>query len=54
MSEDDKMQLVELSPAQVKARRGRNIAIALICGGLVVMFYIVSLVKFPQILNAGM
>ncbi len=53
MDKDNEMELIELTPEQVKARRGRNIAIALICGGLVIMFYVVSFVKFPMLVNGG-
>ncbi|PTM98484.1 hypothetical protein [Mycoplana dimorpha] len=39
------MQTVTLNDKQKKARRSRNVALALTLGGLVVLFYIVSLVK---------
>ncbi|MCF3640157.1 hypothetical protein LXM94_09265 [Rhizobium sp. TRM95111] len=40
------METVTLNDRQKKSRRGRNIALALTLGGLVVLFYIVTLVKF--------
>ena len=40
------METVNLTESQKKARRGRNIAIGAALLGLVVLFYIVTLVKF--------
>ena len=40
------MELIKLSDAQKKSRRGRNIALGAVLLGLVVLFYIVTLVKF--------
>ncbi len=37
---------ITLTDAQLKSRRSRNIAIALVCGGLVVLFYVMTWVKF--------
>jgi hypothetical protein len=37
---------VVLTEAQLKSRRSRNIAIGLVCGGLVVLFYVMTWVKF--------
>ncbi len=49
------MKPIELTEAQVKSRRSRNIAIALICVGLVVMFYLITIVKLgPSILNRAL
>lgn len=42
MSEDEGLRLSE---RQVRQRRNRSIAIALILAGLVVLFYVVTLVK---------
>jgi hypothetical protein len=43
---------VELSEKQKKAQRARNIAIAVLLGLLVVVFYVVTVLKFgPQALN---
>jgi hypothetical protein len=36
---------VTLTPEQVKSRRARNIAIGLVVGALVVIFYAVTIVK---------
>lgn len=40
------METVKLNDTQKKSRRGRNIALGLALAGLVVLFYIVTLVKF--------
>ncbi len=40
------METVKLTEAQMKSRRGRNIALGLTLAGLVVLFYVVTLVKF--------
>ena len=40
------METVNLTENQKKARRGRNIALGAVLLGLVVLFYIVTLVKF--------
>jgi hypothetical protein len=42
---------VVLTEQQRKARRGRSIAIALALAALVVLFYLVTLVKGPGVLN---
>jgi hypothetical protein len=42
---------VVLTDAQKRSRRARSIAIALALGALVVLFYIVTLVKGPAVLN---
>jgi hypothetical protein len=42
---------VTLTPKQQRRRRARSIAIALALGALVILFYIVTLVKGPGILN---
>ncbi|PST26358.1 hypothetical protein C7U60_04880 [Mesorhizobium plurifarium] len=39
------METVELSETQKKSRRGRNIALGIVLAGLVVVFYVVTLVK---------
>ncbi|ODN71632.1 hypothetical protein [Methylobrevis pamukkalensis] len=36
---------IELTPAQQRKRRNRNIAIGLALAGLVVLFYLVTIVK---------
>lgn len=40
------MELVKLTDAQKKSRRGRNIALGLVLFGLVAIFYVVTLIKF--------
>ncbi len=41
---------IVLTDAQVKSRRSRNIAVALICLGLVVLFYAITWAKFGSAL----
>ena len=48
---DDKPEPVELTEEQRRSRRSRSIAIAVVLGVLVVLFYIITLVKGPAILN---
>jgi hypothetical protein len=36
---------IQVSEAQKKSRRGRNIALGLSLAGLVVLFYVVTLIK---------
>jgi Zn-dependent membrane protease YugP len=40
------METVNLTESQKKSRRGRNIALGVVLLGLVVLFYIITLVKF--------
>ena len=47
----DKPQRVTLTEEQQRRRRARSIAIALALGALVILFYIVTLVKGPGVLN---
>ncbi len=42
---------IRLTEQQLRARRARSIAIAVALGVLVVLFYIVTLVKGPGVLN---
>ena len=42
---------IVLTEAQKKARRARSIAIALSLGALVILFYAITLVKGPGVLN---
>lgn len=42
------MDYVTLTPAQKKSRRGRNIALGVVLFGLVVLFYVVTLIKFSN------
>ena len=48
---DEKPQTIVLTQEQKRRRRARSIAIALALGTLVVLFYIVTLVKGPAVLN---
>jgi hypothetical protein len=47
----DEPERVELTEEQKRSRRARSIALALILAALVVLFYIVTLVKGPAVLN---
>jgi hypothetical protein len=47
----DRPERVELTEEQKRSRRSRSIALALVLGALVVLFYLVTLVKGPGILN---
>lgn len=40
------METIVLNDKQKKSRRGRNVALAVTLAGLVVLFYIITLVKF--------
>ena len=42
---------IVLTEEQKRSRRARSIALALALGALVVLFYIVTLVKGPAVLN---
>ncbi|HEU4358399.1 MAG TPA: CoxF protein [Bradyrhizobium sp.] len=48
---DEKPAKIVLSEEQKRSRRARSIAIALALGALVVLFYVVTLVKGPAVLN---
>jgi hypothetical protein len=48
---DEKPERIVLTEEQKRNRRARSIAIALALGALVVLFYIVTLVKGPAVLN---
>ena len=48
---DEKPQRIGLSEQQKRSRRARSIAIALALGALVILFYVVTLVKGPGVLN---
>jgi hypothetical protein len=47
----DEPERIELTEEQKRSRRARSIALALILGALVILFYVVTLVKGPAILN---
>ncbi|HEY6126317.1 MAG: hypothetical protein QOJ58_3496 [Alphaproteobacteria bacterium] len=48
---DEKPPTIVLSEQQKRSRRARSIAIALALGALVILFYVVTLVKGPGVLN---
>ncbi len=48
---DNKPDPTELTEEQKRSRRSRSIAIAMVLGVLVVLFYFVTLVKGPAVLN---
>lgn len=48
---EDKPQRIVLSEEQRRTRRARSIAIALALAALVILFYVVTLVKGPAVLN---
>jgi hypothetical protein len=48
---DDKPERIVLTEEQQRKRRARSIAIALALGVLVILFYLVTLVKGPGVLN---
>ncbi|HYY36955.1 MAG TPA: CoxF protein [Xanthobacteraceae bacterium] len=48
---DEEPQRIVLSEEQKRSRRARSIAIALALGALVLLFYVVTLVKGPAVLN---
>jgi len=48
---DEKPKRIILSEEQKRSRHARSIAIALALGALVVLFYVVTLVKGPAVLN---
>ncbi|MGV1844998.1 MULTISPECIES: hypothetical protein [Rhizobium] len=39
------METVKLTAAQKKSRRGRNVALGLVLAGLVVIFYVMTIIK---------
>ncbi|MQY47546.1 hypothetical protein GAO09_16040 [Rhizobiales bacterium RZME27] len=45
------METVKVTEAQKKSRRGRNVALGLVLAGLVVLFYIVTLIKIGGAAN---
>ena len=47
----DEPEQVELTEEQKRSRRARSIALALVLGALVILFYVVTLVKGPAVLN---
>jgi hypothetical protein len=51
---DQKPETIVLTEEQKRSRRARSIAIALALGVLVILFYVVTLVKGPAVLNRPM
>jgi hypothetical protein len=52
MNVEHKSEGIVLTPEQLKSRRQRNIAIGLVVGFLVLLFYAVTIVKVgPGVLN---
>jgi len=51
MNDDRPATGIKLTKQQLRARRARNIAIGVSLGILVVLFYIVTLVKGPGVLE---
>jgi hypothetical protein len=47
----EERQTIILTEEQRRRRRARSIAIALALGALVILFYVVTLVKGPGVLN---
>ena len=47
----DELDKIALTEAQKRSRRARSLAIALALLALVVLFYVVTLVKGPGVLN---
>ena len=47
----EKPQRIVLTEEQKRSRRARSIALALALGALVILFYVVTLVKGPAVLN---
>ncbi|CDZ57358.1 hypothetical protein [Neorhizobium galegae] len=45
------METIKLSEAQRKSRRNRNVALGIVLAGLVVLFYIMTLVKIGGVGN---
>jgi hypothetical protein len=48
---DEKPDRIELTEEQRRSRRSRSIAIAVVLAVLVVLFYVITLVKGPAVLN---
>ena len=51
VTDRDEQDGIVLTPEQKRARRQRSIAIAVLLGVLAVLFYMVTLVKGPGVLN---
>jgi hypothetical protein len=51
MNEQNDDDGIVLTEAQKRARRSRSVAIALALAALVILFYVMTLVKGPGVLN---
>jgi hypothetical protein len=52
---DDTKAGVSLTPEQIRRRRNRSIALALVLGSLVLLFYVVTIVKLgPGVMRRPM
>jgi hypothetical protein len=47
----DQPERIAITEAQRRSRRARSVALAIILGALVVLFYVVTLVKGPGVMN---
>ena len=47
----DEPERVVITEAQRRSRRARSIALAIVLGALVILFYVVTLVKGPGVMN---
>ena len=47
----DEPERIVLTESQKRSRRSRSIAVAVVLGLLVVLFYVVTLVKGPGVMN---
>jgi hypothetical protein len=54
MAEQHEPEGIVLTEAQLRSRRRRSVAIALALGVLVLLFFAVTLVKGPAVLNRPM
>jgi len=50
---DDKLEMVELTQPQKKARRSRSVAIGLALGALVIIFYVATIIKIGVYASGG-
>tara|TARA_R100001129_G_scaffold165118_4_gene131646 strand:- start:5173 stop:5334 length:162 start_codon:yes stop_codon:yes gene_type:complete len=52
---DEKVEKVELTEAQQKARRSRSIALGVVLAALAVLFYVITVAKLgPNLFNRPM
>jgi hypothetical protein len=50
----DEPDRIALTEAQRRSRRSRSIAVAIVLAALVILFYVVTLVKGPGVMNRPM